>query len=39
MSQPFLLIIEDDDSISLALKVFFEGRGYSVMSASNEKTA
>ena len=35
MSQPLLLIIEDDDSISLALKVFFEGRGYSVMSASN----
>ena len=35
MSQPLLLIIEDDDSISLALKVFFEGRGYSVMSAPN----
>jgi len=35
MSQPLLLIIEDDDSISLALKVFFEGRGYSVMSASS----
>ncbi len=35
MSQPLLLIIEDDDTISLALKVFFEGRGYSVMSAPN----
>jgi two-component system, NtrC family, response regulator AtoC len=35
MSQSLLLIIEDDESISLALKVFFEGRGYSVMSAPN----
>jgi DNA-binding NtrC family response regulator len=35
MSQSLLLIIEDDDTISLALKVFFEGRGYSVLSAPN----
>ena len=35
MSQPLLLIIEDDDTISLGLKVFFESRGYSVMSAPN----
>jgi DNA-binding NtrC family response regulator len=35
MSNPLLLIIEDDDTITLGLKVFFESRGYSVMNASN----
>src|SRR4030042_1831215 len=35
MSEPLLLIIEDDDTISLSLKVFFESRGYSVMNAPN----
>ncbi len=35
MSKPLLLIIEDDDTISLSLKVFFESRGYSVMNAPN----
>lgn len=35
MSKPLLLIIEDDDTVSLSLKVFFESRGYSVMNASN----
>ncbi len=35
MSNPLLLIIEDDDSISLSLKVFFESKGYSVMNAPN----
>ena len=33
MSTPLLLIVEDDESIALSLRVFFEGRGYSVMSA------
>jgi two-component system, NtrC family, response regulator AtoC len=35
MSKPLILIIEDDDTIALSLKVFFEGREYSVMNASN----
>ena len=35
MSKPLLLIIEDDEAISLSLKVFFESKGYSVMNASS----
>lgn len=35
MSHPCLLIIEDDDTIILGLKVFFESRGYSVLTATN----
>lgn len=35
MSQPFLLIIEDDETISLSLEVFFTSKGYSVMRAEN----
>lgn len=35
MSKPLILIIEDDDTIALSLKVFFEGKEYSVMNASN----
>jgi DNA-binding NtrC family response regulator len=31
MSKPLLLIIEDDDTISLGLKTFFEGIGYNVL--------
>lgn len=30
MARPFLLVIEDDDTIALSLKVFFEGRGCDV---------
>jgi DNA-binding NtrC family response regulator len=30
MARPFLLVIEDDDTIALSLKVFFEGRGRDV---------
>jgi len=33
MSNPLLLIVEDDESITLSLKYFFEGRGYNVISA------
>ena len=33
MARPFLLVIEDDDSIALSLKVFFEGRGCDVAAA------
>ena len=35
MSKPLILIIEDDDTIALSLKVFFESREYSVMNASD----
>ena len=31
---PLLLIIEDDENISLSLKVFFETKGYSVITAA-----
>ena len=34
MSNPLLLIIEDDETITLSLKVFFEGRGCNVLNAS-----
>ena len=34
MARPFLLVIEDDDSIALSLKVFFEGRGCDVATAA-----
>jgi len=34
MGKPLLLIVEDDESITLSLKVFFEGRGYDVINAS-----
>jgi two-component system, NtrC family, response regulator AtoC len=33
MSQPLVLIIEDDETISLSLKTFFETRGYMLMTA------
>ena len=35
MSNPLLLIIEDDDTITLGLEVFFKSKGYSVMTAAN----
>jgi DNA-binding NtrC family response regulator len=34
MSRPFLLIIEDDDTIAMSLKAFFEGRGRYVETAA-----
>ena len=34
MAKPLLLIIEDDETICLSLKVFFEGRGYAVAAVS-----
>ncbi|NJD57303.1 MAG: sigma-54-dependent Fis family transcriptional regulator [Nitrospirae bacterium] len=34
MSSPLLLIIEDDDTILLSLRVFFEGRNYTVLTAA-----
>ncbi len=37
MSTPLLLIIEDDETISLSLKVFFETKGYAVLIASTGK--
>lgn len=33
MAKPLLLIIEDDEIICLGLKVFFEGRGYGVVTS------
>src|SRR5512135_233579 len=33
MAKPLLLIIEDDETICLGLKVFFEGRGYGVVTS------
>jgi two-component system, NtrC family, response regulator AtoC len=38
MARPFLLVIEDDDTISLSLKVFFEGRGCDVATVSTGTT-
>lgn len=31
MGKPLLLIVEDDESIALGIKLFFEGRGYDVI--------
>ena len=33
MVEPLLLIIEDDETVCLSLKVFFEGRGYGAVTA------
>jgi len=33
--KPLLLIVDDDDGTTLGLKVFFEGCGYGVLTASN----
>lgn len=33
MVKPLLLLIEDDETVCLSLKVFFEGRGYGVVTA------
>ena len=38
MARPFLLVIEDDDSIALSLRVFFEGKGYDVATAPTGTT-
>lgn len=38
MTRPFLLVIEDDDTIALSLKVFFEGRDCDVATASTGTT-
>jgi len=39
MSTPLLLIIEDDETISLSLKVFFESKHYAVLVESTEGAA
>ncbi|GEM_PF-3866790 len=31
MVKPLLLLIEDDETVCLSLKVFFEGRGYGLL--------
>ncbi|MBI5641596.1 MAG: sigma-54-dependent Fis family transcriptional regulator [Nitrospirae bacterium] len=33
MLKPLLLVVEDDESIGLSLRAFFEGRGFTVMNA------
>ncbi|HYQ48271.1 MAG TPA: sigma-54 dependent transcriptional regulator [Thermodesulfovibrionales bacterium] len=37
MSSPLLLIIEDDETILLSLRVFFEGRDYTVLTMATGK--
>jgi two-component system response regulator AtoC len=34
MARPFLLVIEDDETIALSLKVFFEGKNFDVATVS-----
>ncbi len=37
MAKPLLLLIEDDETITLSLKVFFEGKGYNIINSSTGK--
>ena len=37
MSTPLLLIIEDEETLALSLRVFFEGKRYAVLTASSGK--